>query len=152
MEFSNQIFEEGSLPSSVQGANFQSCRFKGQLPSFLGCEFRGCDFSRCKVGELLECLFLSCNFDGADFSHADTRFSITNPVFPCSARGAEFQGGIFVMDCSFFGGLKALESDAQLFLIMATVPNTPLRKQLYRKFSDEFRSEVRRRTERNFRS
>jgi hypothetical protein len=150
-EHQNETFEDGSLPSFVKSTVFKSCKFKGKLPSFLDCEFRDCDFSRCKFGELVECLLLSCNLDGADFSHATILFSKTNPVLPCTARGCNWIGVAAVMDCSFFGGIKTDESSAELFLIMASIPLSPLRKKIIRTFSDELTQKARKLLEKEFR-
>ena len=150
--YENQTFEEGSLPSFVRSCIFSFCRFKGKLPSFVGCEFHDCDLSRCKIGELVDCGLFSCNLDGCDFTEADVRFSRTNEGSPCSAKECKWQGIAAIMDCSFFGGLAGDEKSAELFQIMAIVPMTSARKRLMKTFSEELLREVRKRLARDFRT
>lgn len=148
MRYENRRFEAGELPDTMH-AVFINCVFKGRLPTLYGCEFHECDLSRCKVRSLTSCKLFSTKLDGVDFSQADVRYSITKN---CSARGAEWQGVISVMDCGWWGGLNGEPEDAEMFLVMATVVNTGLRTKLFRSFSDELRAEARERLGREFRT
>lgn len=148
MRYESRRFEEGELPDTMH-AVFVNCVFKGELPTFFGCEFHDCDLSRCKIRSLTGCKLFSTKLDGADFSQADVRYSVTSN---CSARGCEWQGVISVMDCSWWGGLVGEPEDAEMFLILATVPKTRLRDQLFREFSPELRQRARERLAREFRT
>lgn len=146
-----QHFEEGQLPQFIENTVFRYCDFKGILPDFRMCEFHNCDLRRTKIGELIACKLFSTKLDSADFSHADVRFTITNSGSPCTARGCEWQGICCTLDCGFFSGLKVDEKDAEIFLIMAILPESPLKKSLFRTFSDGLKKETKHRLGRNFR-
>ena len=149
--FENITFEHNSLPHFNKGEVFYSCVFRGVLPDFVDCEFHDCDLSRVKVKKLIGCSLFSCKLDKADFSDADVRFSKTNAGSPCSARGCEWQGVVCVLDCGWFQGLKGSEEDAEIFLIMAMLPETPLKTKLYKSFHDGLKQEARKRLKNEWR-
>jgi len=152
LRIENKEFRDGELPSFIKNTIFHSCKFRGKLPDFHLCEFHDCDLSGTIVRELVECMLFSCNLNHANFSDADVRFSKTNAGSPCTAYGAEWQGVCCTLDCGWFSGIKANEEDAEIFLIMSTLPDTPLRKKLLRGFSPELLRETRRRMKKNFRA
>lgn len=149
--FEYQHFEEGDLPQTIENTVFRYCDFKGNLPDFRLCEFHNCDLRNTRVARLLSCKLFSTKLDGANFSKADVRFSITNAGSTCSARNCEWQGISATLDCGFFSGLQVDEKDAEFFLIMAILPNSPLKRTLFKTFSDNLKVETRRRVSRDFR-
>lgn len=142
----------GQLPLTVTNTVFIDCEFVPQnLPNFHGCEFHNCYIASCKFVDLVQCKLFATTISRSDFSEADVSFSITNAGSPCQAYNCEWQGVRAILDCGFWQGLKCHPEDSGLFLIMALLPESTLKKDLYPKLPDEIRQQARKRLQKDFR-
>lgn len=132
MRYENRTFLPGELAGTVQDAQFKSCNFTGPLPDFKNCEFHECWFRECAVGRINYCKLFSTNFVVCDFTKADLCYSITAPSSPCKFAGCKWPGVNLTLDCGLLGGMDfGSEMDAYLLAILATVPISTRKKEIW---------------------
>lgn len=139
---------DASDNTALNGVTFCKYKFTGTIGPFTNCQFHDCDLSGTRILGLINCQLYSTNLDRADFSQADVRGTITSPGAPCSAYDCEWQGITATLDCGFWAGLKA--NNADLFLLMALLPQYPDKDKFYRSLPAKLHKEAIKRLGRNF--